>query len=554
MGFDLALHVGHNSSYTIAKDGKILETLELERLVGQKNAGHFYYLRVQNYLTIAHWIKKYFEKKYKVDKYDTIVRLTGNEYYENITLGDVLEFFNGEKYTFTPHQDTHAASSLYQSPHKEALIISCDGGGDDGVFVTYHAKRGEPIVKLRNIPKYSLGMKYAQIGSVIPQIHKSKVELKNELGHKWYCWAESRNMDNLVNSGKLMGLAAYGKVREEWIEAFEEYYADFDTLMVGFKEMDTKLDEMLNKLGLPGKKLEWLGLTYYMRDEETGRDLAATNQYVFEKIFEQLITPELEQFPNLPLHITGGCGLNILNNTKWLNKRETFIIPNPNDCGISLGLMLNHLKPEEAFDSTYLGPEPFDSEMLAEYIEEHDGKILDIDTLTKDLVEGSIIGIVRGKSEHGSRALGNRSILCNPMLPGMKDILNEKVKNREYYRPFAPVMRYEDVDKYYIWGKGESRWMSFAAEIRPEYKDILKEIVHADGTSRIQTVKREQNPWLYDLLTSFEKQTGVGILLNTSFNVAGKPILNTYRDALEVYNKTKLDGVVFDDYYIKKLK
>jgi carbamoyltransferase len=291
-----------------------------------------------------------------------------------------------------------------------------------------------------------------------------------------------------------------------------------------------------------------------MRDEETGRDLAATNQYVFEKIFEQLITPELEQFPNLPLHITGGCGLNILNNTKWLNKRETFIIPNPNDCGISLGLMLNHLKPEEAFDSTYLGPEPFDSDMLAEYIEEYNGKVLDMDTLTKDLVDGNIIGIVKGRSEHGSRALGNRSILCNPMLSGMKDTLNEKVKNREYYRPFAPVMRYEDVDKYYIWGKGESRWMSFAAEIRPEYKDILKEIVHADGTSRIQTVKREQNPWLYDLLTSFEKQTGIGILLNTSFNVAGKPILNTYRDALEVYNKTKLDGVVFDDYYIKKVK
>jgi carbamoyltransferase len=547
MRFDLALHTGHNSSYTIAKDGVILEVLELERLIGKKNAGHFYYLSITNRKSIAVWIREYFKSKYNVDKYDTIVRLAGNEYHENLLLGDVLEFFNADKYVFFKHQDTHAANSLYQSPHNEALIVSCDGGGDDGFFVTYHAVKGQPLVKLNNIHNRNLGMKYAQIGTVIPQIKKSKVKHEN-----YYSWAESRNMDNLVNSGKLMGLAAYGKVREEWIEEFKTYYYDFDSLMKGWIEMDTKLTEMLNRLNITGIPFQHLDLNYIIVDEETGKDLAATNQYVFEKVFEELIENDLNQFPNLPLHITGGCGLNILNNTLWLDKRETFITPNPNDCGLSLGLMLSYLTPTTPVDSTYLGPEVFDKHMLAEYIEQYNSSEVNLSELANDINNGSIVGIVNGRCEHGARALGNRSILCNPMIPGMKDTLNKKVKGREYYRPFAPVIRFEDIDKYYYWEKGESRWMSFAATIKPEYADILKEIVHEDGTSRIQTVKREQNPWLYDLLTEFELKSGIGILLNTSFNVAGKPILNTYRDALEVFNTTELDKLVLDNFYIKK--
>ena len=134
---------------------------------------------VDNKKSIAIWVREYFKSKYNVDKYDTIVRLAGNEYYEDLSLGNILEFFNADKYVFFKHQDTHAANSLYQSPHDEALIVSCDGGGDDGFFVTYHAVKGQPLVKLNNIPNKNLGMKYAQIGTVIPQIKKSKVKWNN---------------------------------------------------------------------------------------------------------------------------------------------------------------------------------------------------------------------------------------------------------------------------------------------------------------------------------------------------------------------------------------
>jgi carbamoyltransferase len=134
---------------------------------------------------------------------------------------------------------------------------------------------------------------------------------------------------------------------------------------------------------------------------------------------------------------------------------------------------------------------------------------------------------------------------------GIKDVLNSRVKGREYYRPFAPVVRLEDVNEYFEWDK-ESRWMSFCPKVREEYRDILSAITHVDGTARVQTVTREQNEFLYDLLTAIDKLIGIGVLLNTSFNVDGKPILNSYKEGMWVLNNKELDGVVFENYYIQK--
>ena len=133
----------------------------------------------------------------------------------------------------------------------------------------------------------------------------------------------------------------------------------------------------------------------------------------------------------------------------------------------------------------------------------------------------------------------------------MKDILNEKVKNREWYRPFAPVCRLEDVSKYFEF-EGESRGLSFCPKVREEWRDKLVSITHVDGTARVQTVTKSQNPWLYDLLTELDNITGVGVILNTSFNVNGKPILSTYVDAIKVFNETQMDRLLLEDFYFKK--
>ena len=135
----------------------------------------------------------------------------------------------------------------------------------------------------------------------------------------------------------------------------------------------------------------------------------------------------------------------------------------------------------------------------------------------------------------------------------MKDILNEKVKHREWYRPFAPVVRLEDVSKYFEW-EGESKWMSFCPKVKEEWREKLTAITHVDGTARVQTVTREDNEWLYDLLTKMHEKTGVGVLLNTSFNVDGSPILSTIKEAFKILESTQMDGLVIENYYIQKIK
>mgnify|MGYP003308215752 FL=1 len=127
--------------------------------------------------------------------------------------------------------------------------------------------------------------------------------------------------------------------------------------------------------------------------------------------------------------------------------------------------------------------------------------------------------------------------------------MNKKIKNREWFRPFSPIVRLEDLNKYFEWTK-ESRCMTFSPPVREEYRDKLSSVTHVDGTARVQTVTRDQNEFIYDLLTMLDKKNGCGILLNTSFNIAGKPILNTYKDALWMLDNKDISGLVLEDYYI----
>jgi carbamoyltransferase len=351
------------------------------------------------------------------------------------------------------------------------------------------------------------------------------------------------NIGNLVYSGKIMGLCSYGKLNNNWLPYFEDYYR-------------AKPDG-LNYLSLLKILSDKTGLIFDRTNRLTGQiswDVAKTSQVAFENVFMELVNPFLEKYPNLPLLLTGGCALNILLNSKLYNElsRDVFIPPNPNDCGISVGMLLLHMKPENAVDLTYSGIPVLDSDTLMMICEnEPNSMTLDINRVVNDLNSGKIIGVVKGTSEHGPRALGNRSIICNPSYPDMKDVLNSKVKNREWYRPFAPVCKLEDVSKYFKFS-GESRWMGFCPEVKEEWREKLTSITHIDGTARVQTVTKEQNEWLYNLLTEFEKVSGIGVLLNTSFNVNGKPILSTYSDSLHVFKTTQMDSLILENFYITK--
>jgi len=522
---NISFYGSHNSAVAVEQDGKLICVIEVERFLNVKNAGYAQYLVSHTRPFLLKEICKWIEKKYGISEFE-------NCYYLNTDTieGPTKVFYErlipAKNYEQLLHHASHAACGFYQTDYERALIVSYDGGGNDGFFNVYHASDRNTITEIARLG-LDMGFPYMSFGDYLADI---KLE-------------PALNIGNLVYSGKIMGLCSYGNLREEWLQPMKEYYlAKPDGL------------NYLELLGILGEKI---GLQFSRSERLSGQDawdLAKTSQIAFEEVTLELIQPYLEQYQDIPLIMVGGCALNILFNTrlkKELN-RPVFVPPNPNDCGIAIGLLLSKTKPERAIDVTYAGIPILDEDNLMSILEHTwKSKPLQIDDLVDFIISGKIVGVARGTSEHGPRALGNRSIICDPTKPDMKDVLNHKVKHREWYRPFAPVVRLEDVSKYFEF-EGESRWMGFCPKVREEWRDTLISITHVDGTARVQTVTQEQNPWLYELITKFEEKTGIGVLLNTSFNIDGKPILSTVRDAIEVFNKTELDGLVIQDFFITK--
>ena len=415
------------------------------------------------------------------------------------------------------HHSAHAYGSFAQSPYQKALIISFDGGSNDGFFNLYIGEKGKDLVNLINFG-IDLGSHYHLIGL--------------------FC-EEVRNYNVLTASGKVLGLQSYGKIREEWKEPLKKLF----TYPVPYwHNLEIKKKTLSDEIGI-----EFDGENKLKGEE--GNDFARTAQEVFEEVFFEKVDEIVREY-NLPIVLTGGCALNIVLNTKVKERYglPVFVAPNSNDSGLSVGLLCKHFKPTNVIDVTYKGIDVLDKFILLEEVENRNARLADMSVMVNDLVENKIIGVVQGNSEHGPRSLGNRSIICSPMHVDMKDILNSKVKHREWFRPFAPIVRLEDVSEYFEW-EGESRWMNFCPLVKEAYKSKIPAVTHVDGTARVQTVTREQNQLMYDLLTLFKERTGIGVLVNTSFNVDGKPILSSYKDAFKIFDKTQLDRLYLDNYY-----
>lgn len=551
---NISFYGSHNATFVVEENGKILSIIEVERFTNSKNCGIAQYKPAMHILLTVEEILKYIEKEFGIKEFETCfygcTDVVVEDFDRNHIIYPVEKRIPAKHYQHIGHHESHAYSCFYQSSYKEALVFSFDGGGDDGKFNVYLSKRGEDIIELERILNpihnnphiyYDLGFPYMIFGQYFNDI---KLEPIGD--------------GNLVWPGKIMGLCSYGKVIEEWVDHFIEFYKS---------NPDGGNNDYQNKLNILGEKI---GVEFDINNRLEGQlayDVAATSQRAFEECFLEYAKPYMEKYPDLPICVTGGCGLNIILNTRIVEEfgKEVFVGPNPNDCGIALGMILKLLKPEEPFDATYGGLPILDKfnftnisyhyrnvrTLMQKDDSYHAYEQWNPSILIDELEAGKIVGVVRGNSEHGPRALGNRSIICNPMISDMKDVLNEKVKHREWYRPFAPVVRLEDVSKYFEWNK-ESRWMSFCPKVREEWREKLPAITHVDGTARVQTVTREQNEWLYDLLTRFEEKTGVGVLLNTSFNVNGKPILSTYADAFQIFDESKMDSLVIEHLYIRK--
>lgn len=526
----ISAYGSHNAAISMYYRGEYT-VIEVERWLNSKNIGLVNYMPCSHPQVVFDEICDYLLKK--AGKSEVDMYITG---YVN----KLVPKFKFKQQIAADHHVAHAAAAFYQSPFDKSLAISFDGGGDGSYFNFYECDRNTGIKLLDRLPN-DLGFPYMLLADYLEDIKR-----------------DSLSIGNLVYAGKLMGLCSYGVIREDWLPHFIEYYRKFvysgDSYIGGLELRYKAVTELMEAIGLS----EGFDMETTRFSGQVSWDIAATTQKAFEDFFLELAAPYLKAYEGTPLVVSGGCGLNVILNSRLLKMKggNVFVPPNTSDCGISVGGILWHIAPKYPVDLTYSGLPILDDLEFSTYIQDqHKYTVYEnvsVSELAEFIADNNIVGLIQGNSEHGSRALGNRSIICNPS-GDMKDVLNNKVKHREWYRPFAPIARLEDANKYFEFDYNvESRHMTFVADVREEYREVLPAITHKDNTARLQTITRLQNEFIYDLITEFEKHTGHAVILNTSFNVNGKPILTRLSDAFEILDQSELDAVFYKGCLIFK--
>lgn len=441
------------------------------------------------------------------------------------------------KFHFISHYDAHCASGFYLSPFESAAILTLDGNGE--MFTTrYAVGKGSGFETLGEVPyPHSIGLIYASITQYL-------------------------GFYPLCDEGKVMGLASYGK---------PEMLDDLNRICVLRKDGDYRVDTSYfnyhtNRKGWVSKKfVKKFGPPRKPRSELTSfhENMASSLQVFTEEIVLQLLRELHQRTGETNLCYTGGVALNSVLNGRILREtgfEEMFLMPVANDAGCSLGAALYlhsnllGLPRTEPIRNAYWGPE-FSDGTYEKAFEAHGLSWHRFDNIeaeiARKLTQGLIFGWFQGRMEAGPRALGNRSIIADPRSPEMKDILNAKVKHREGFRPFAPSVLEEHLTDWFD-GDKPSPYMLRVYPVLPEKRSQVPAITHVDGTGRVQTVSQSQNPRYYRLIEEFHKLTGVPMILNTSFNVQGEPIVCTPEQAVRCFLSTHMDGLVLGNYVVEK--
>ena len=452
----------------------------------------------------------------------------------------------GSKILFTEHHQSHAAAAFLTAPTERAAILTADGVGEWATLTVGHGERrsggATAINLLREIRfPHSLGMLYSTFTAY--------------LGFA-------------VNEGeyKVMGLAAYGQpsmtdkvwrlIRRTADGAFMLDLDYFEFHSTAARSYSARFADLF------GPPRDW----YAPIDLETddGRrfaDIAASVQRVLEDVLVDM-TRALHQETGLPhLCLGGGLALNGVANARILREsgfERLFVPPAPGDAGCALGAALYADRlyfgnpDRDVPDHPFWGPAIDGGDLMR--LAREDGlpaEEIDDDRLIEmtadDLLAGRVIGWMDGALELGPRALGHRSILAAPHSAEIRDRLNRDIKYREEFRPFAPVVAVEDADRYFELPPGGvqlARFMSGVFPVRPEWRAQLAGITHVDGTARLQALPRDMAPRLHALLRAYGRRTGMPVLLNTSFNLAGEPIVNSVVEGYSTFRRCGIDVMV----------
>lgn len=437
---------------------------------------------------------------------------------------------------FINHHHAHAASTYYTTNHDKAAIFTLDSTEAD---------------------PYACSLFSYGYGNKLETLYYPGVNI----AHAYSMFTETLGLGpGLFKAGTTMGLAPYGKVNPDIVKDIDEYTKSYWERNDGGDDWRWVYRLFMKVTGKvitnphPGEIMEsdnFFNVEYFTKetsDSQEAMDAAATIQYIFEHTifrFAEKLYNETKRYNGGNLCLAGGGFLNCTTNGKIEDNTSFSTVspyPGAGDDGLSVGcaLYVTHNILDIDRVTKTVGEVVYTGK---EYDTPEGGQLIDYEVLGDHLNKGKVIAWFQGGSEFGPRALGHRSFIANPCLENMRDYINFDIKNREWFRPFAPAVCIENVEEYFDF-KGESPYMLKICDV---ISDKIPSVTHVDGTARIQTVERSDNERYYDLIRAFEKHSGVPVILNTSLNLAGEPIVETPEDAFNLYNGCDVDILVINE-------
>jgi len=560
----------HDSSATLLKDGTIVAAGAEERFTRKKHDNSFpinavkYCLKSQNISIkdidyIGFYEKPFIKFERVLSQHLEMFPLSLKTFLsslptwinEKLRVPKIIKRklkYKGDIF-FIEHHMAHAASCFLVSPFKKAAIFTVDGVGE-WTTTAYGIGESNSIKLIKEIifPD-SIGLLYSTITA--------------------YLGFSVNNSEY-----KVMGLSACGNMDKNSNPYYPKLKKVIDIKEDGSFALDLSYFVYHYKDRMHSKKLyKLLGGPVTKRGSEMGqrhKDIAAALQMITEEALLKIINNVYKVTKCENLVLAGGVGLNSVNNGKILREspfKKIWIQPDAGDGGTSLGAafyVYNTIlgkKRNFIFTNAYLGPE-FSTQYIKNFLDKNkikyskfkDDKDL-IKKTAKLIYDNNVIGWFQGRMEWGPRALGSRSILSNACNRDMQRLLNEKVKHREKFRPFAPVVCEDDALKYFECDNPipePTDFMLMVYPIKKKWHDKIPAVTHVDGSGRLQTIRRSQNPLYYNLIKEFGKLSGIPILINTSFNIRGEPIVCTPYDAYKCMMGTGIDYLVIDKFLVRR--
>lgn len=533
----------HDTSACLVKDGRIVVAIEEERLSRTKHSTRYPMGAIRYCLDAA---------GIGMSDVDLIVSdlFEPEEGMEDAWMNELLITGERPRAVKLRHHLGHAAAAFYASGFEDAAILTTDGGGSRGIYDSlFHSNR----VRERQVFWRGTGLDIWEISTMGSPEPGEEQPYPPSIAHVYEMASTLLGFNILEGPGKIMGLASYGsgQLKRELMEHYIQYpngHWIYKHRTLGYEDYSRPES---------GEFLPKHAELAYMIQQETERAMVSMAHHLYR----------ITRSKNLC--IGGGVGLNCVANRKILDEtpfEKVYLFPACSDSGLAVGNALygyyKILKGDSSIVSLphpYLGKSYAKSEIeesilaYQDQLEVHyyEDSPTYVQVVAEAIHEGKIVAWFYEGSEIGPRALGHRSILADARRPEMKDVLNYRVKHREPFRPFAPSVLLEHASLYFELSQ-PSPYMLMVAEVKESGRSLLPSITHVDGTARVQTLTREENGLYYDLVSRFHDLTGVPVILNTSFNVAGEPIVEKPAEAIRCFLSTDIDLLAMDHFILKK--